>query len=146
MSRFINFKHVNIPFIIPAFYKYDLYLSYCLTQGILFITFKSVELSKYVTECLRMKTFFFSNTFAPWRLYVINISLPHIVKLTCNIQPKYIILQRCGHVALQRCHFMLWQCCLFHNVVKITFLQFCTTLYLRCVFAGIFVTDNRPIF
>ena len=28
---------------------------------------------------------------------------------------------------------------LFHNVVKSTFLQRCTTLYLRCVFAGYFV-------
>ena len=28
----------------------------------------------------------------------------------CNIQRKYnVILQRCGHVALQRCHFTLWQ-------------------------------------
>ena len=25
VSRFISFKHINIPFIIPGFYKYDLY-------------------------------------------------------------------------------------------------------------------------
>ena len=33
-------------------------------------------------------------------------------QLMCNVQRKYnVILQPCGHIALQRCHFTLWQRC-----------------------------------
>ena len=69
----------------------------------------------------------------------------NVVKLACNLQHKYnFILQRCGYVALQHCHFYAVAtllACLFHNIEKKIFLQLCITLYLRCVVAGMEAKD-----
>ena len=61
-----------------------------------------------------------------WKLrdiYNVNTTLFHNVvsMLECNVA-LYVVTTLLAH--------------LFHNVVKVTFLQRCTTLYLRCVFAG----------
>ena len=68
--RSISYKVIYIPFLISVFYKYHSYWSYSLTQGILFMTLKQVELLKYILECFRMKNVFLFKHCCPWRLYL----------------------------------------------------------------------------
>ena len=54
-----------------------------------------------------------------------NVSTTFFCNVVCTLQHNVVLYI----VATSLAH-------LFHNVVKITFLQRCTTLYLHCVFAG----------
>ena len=92
-------------------------------------TNQSVELFKYVPECLRMKNVFLFKNYCPLEV-VLKYVLQHcrnVVKLTCNIQHKYNC-RMCG----DRDYNVVILCC--GNVAGTSFSQRCennllTTLY-----------------